>query len=99
MSHIAEIAQDMLINLESMIHRTIRNGAVETNGRKYQLRFNIRRDAYEELVAMFADRPQFVARPEPPRGYLFGVPLSIVDDPNAPLVALVIEPAEEGASA
>lgn len=89
-SEITVKAKTMLLDISGMIRCPIHNGAVEFNGHKYQLSFNIRRDAYEVLVADMA-RCQFVARPANPYDYLFGIPLSVIVKSDAPIVALVIE--------
>lgn len=87
-SNIVNIAQEMLLDLEGMMCCRIHNGATDINGRRYQLSFNIRRDAYEELVAMTSCR-QYVARPPASQVYLVGIPVSVVAKTDAPLVALV----------
>ncbi len=84
-------AKIMLLDISGMIQCPIHNGAVEFNGHKYRLSFNIRLDAYEVLVADTA-RCLFVARPSNPYDYLFGIPLHVIVKSDAPMVALVIEP-------
>lgn len=96
-SEITAKAKTMLLDISGMIRCPIHNGAVDFNGHKYQLSFNIRRDVYEVLVAD-TDRCLFVARPANPYDYLFGIPLHVIVESDAPMVALVIEsmPDEEG---
>ena len=91
-------AKRMLLDLSGMIMCPIRNGAVEFQGHKYQLSFNVRRDAYEKLVAMTSQYLS-IARLIGPCDYLFGIPIYVVCESDAPLVEIVIKPQEEGADA
>lgn len=95
-SEITVKAKTMLLDISGMIRCPMRNGASEFQGHRYQLSFNIRRDAYEALVADEA-RCLFVARPAGPYDYLFGIPLHVIVKSDAPMVALVVEPVQEGA--
>lgn len=90
-------AQRMLLDMSGVICTPIRNGVVDCQGRKYQLSFNVRQDAYHELVATMSQY-HCVARPSGPYDYLFGIPLSVVYESDAPLVELVMRQ-EEGADA
>lgn len=88
-------AQQMLRDLSYIAYGTINSGAMEVNDREYRLSFNIRRDVYEELVAStcrFHDgKPPYDKRK--PHDTIFGLPLSVIDDFDAPPVSLCIHPA------
>lgn len=90
-------AKRMLLDMSSVICSPIHNGVIDAQGRKYQLSFNVRQDAYHELLAM-TSQYHYVARPSDPHDYLFGIPLFVVYESDAPLVELVMRQ-EEGADA
>ena len=88
-SVIINTAQTLLMDLAGMIREPIHNGMVEFLGRRYQLTFVIRQDAYDAMVAWTC---RYAARPGNPYDTLFGLPLLVVHSNDAPMVSLRIEP-------
>lgn len=91
----ADKARQMLLDLARMICEPIRHGKVRLGDFEYQLSFNIRDDVYMELVAsscrFYDGMPLYDKRK--PYDTLYGLPLSVIDDFDAPPVSLCISPA------
>jgi hypothetical protein len=88
-NRIADTAWALLMDLAGMIREPTHNGMVVFLGRRYQLTFVIRRDAYEAMVATTCRADAYKGRPY---DMLFGLPLLVVHSDDAPMVSLRIEP-------
>lgn len=88
-------ALQMLLDLARMICEPIRHGKVRLGDFEYQLSFNIRDDVYMEFFAstcrFHGGRPQYDKCK--PYDTLFGLPLSVTGDFDAPPVSLCLHPA------
>jgi hypothetical protein len=88
-------AKQMLRDLSYITYGIINSGAMEVNDREYRLSFNIRRDVYEEIVVSCEMKSCLNMHYDKRKPYssLYGLPVFVIDDFDAPPVSLCIHPA------